>query len=214
MLAACNPFAPKGNLGGNDNNGSQQPPNPEMVESDGFWRPNTLGEPVAKAVVERPTDDGLAKARLEVMSLDSDGTSVRMVAAWLPPVDGKHLSAEELRSQRGSYQLVPWTRLADFEAKQFIEPYQGTSELADESFKRPPEVKDLPATNEIGRNANCVCSYGPKDIGDTSMAPESLRLFYADFPAPEGDKVSVVFGDNAAVLQGCLLYTSPSPRDS
>lgn len=201
MLAACNPFAPKGGSGSNGGDG-QQPPAPEVVEDDGFWRPNTLGAPLAKTVVERPTDDGLAKARLEVVSLDSDGTSVRMVAAWLPPVEGKHLSPDELRSQKGRSNRVPWTRLADFDAKQVIEPYQGTPESADGSFKNPPQPKDLPATDEIGRNSDCVCSYGPQEIKKTSTAPKSLRLFYADFPAPESDDVSVLFGDNAAVLEG------------
>ena len=47
-VAACNPLAPKGDSGGNDDGkGGDQPPAPEVVESDGFWRPNTLGEPVA-----------------------------------------------------------------------------------------------------------------------------------------------------------------------
>lgn len=160
-----------------------------------------MGEPLAKKVVERPTDDGLAKARLEVVSLDSDGTSVRMVAAWLPPVDGKHLSTDELQSQKGRSQLVPWTRLVDFDAQQVIEPYQGTRESADGSFENPPHPKDLPATDDSGRNTNCVCSYGPEDIKETSTAPKSLQLFYADFPAPESDNVSVLFGDNAAVLE-------------
>ncbi|MGX6451664.1 OmpA family protein [Brevibacterium paucivorans] len=206
VLAACNPFAPKGNSGGNDDGkGGHEPPTPEMVESDGFWRPSTLGEPLAKKVVERPTDDGLAKARLEVVSLDSDGTSARMVAVWLPPVEGLHLSPEELRSQEGRSQRVPWTRLADFDAKQVIEPYQGTPESADGSFKNPPQPKDLPATDDSGRNTNCVCSYGPEEIEETSTAPESLRLFYADFPAPESDNVSVLFGDNAAVLEGVTV---------
>ena len=199
VLSGCIPGIGRNGDGGG---GGQQPPAPEVVESNGFWRPNTLGEPLAKKVIERPTDDGPAKARLEVVSLDSDGKSARMVAAWLPPVEGKQLSAEELRSQRSGSQLVPWTRIADFGAKQFIEPYQGTPELADESFKRPPEDKDLPATNDIGRNASCVCSYGPEDIKDTSTAPKSLRLFYADFPAPEADNVSALFGDNATILAG------------
>ena len=202
VLSGCIPGIGRNGDGGG---GGQQPPAPEVVESDGFWRPNTLGEPVAQTVVERPTDDGLAKARLEVLSLDSDGTSARMVAAWLPPVDGKHLSPDELRSQKGRSQRVPWTRLADFETKQFIEPYQGTSQSGDGSFKDAPQAKDLPATDEVSRNTDCVCSYGPEEIDDTSTAPESLRLFYADFPAPEDDKVSVFFGDNAAVLEGVAV---------
>ena len=201
VLTGCIPGLGQNSDSDGGGSGQQQPPAPEVVESDGFWRPNTLGEPVAQAVVERPTDDGPAKARLEVLSLDSDGTSARMVAAWLPPVDGKHLSPDELRSQKGRSQRVPWTRLADFEAHEFIEPYQGTSKLADGSFKNPPRAKDLPATDEVSRNTDCVCSYGPEEIDDTSTAPDSLRLFYADFPAPEDDKVSVLFGDNAAVLE-------------
>ena len=205
VLTGCIPGLGQNSDSDGGGSGQQQPPAPEVVESDGFWRPNTLGEPVAQTVVERPTDGGLAKARLEVLSLDSDGTSARMVAAWLPPVDGKHLSPDELRSQKGRSQRVPWTRLADFEAHEFIEPYQGTSKLADGSFKNPPRAKDLPATDKVTRNTDCVCSYGPEEIDDTSTAPKSLRLFYADFPAPEADEVSLFFGDNAAVLEGVAV---------
>ena len=125
VLTGCIPGLGQNSDSDGGGSGQQQPPAPEVVESDGFWRPNTLGEPVAQAVVERPTDDGPAKARLELLSLDSDGTSARMVAAWLPPVDGKHLSPDELRSQKGRSQRVPWTRLADLRLMSSLSPIRG-----------------------------------------------------------------------------------------
>src|SRR5699024_555502 len=71
-------------------------PEPEIEAEDGFWRLNTLPEPVAQQVMEAPVaeaDGEVASAKLEVLSLDTDGEFARMVVAWLPPEDGAFLGS-------------------------------------------------------------------------------------------------------------------------
>ena len=123
---------------GSDNGGGQQPPTPEVVESDGFWRPNTLGEPLAKKVIKRPTDDGPAKARLEVVSLDSDGKSARMVAAWLPPTEGNFLEGSELQTELATVSDMPFVRLLDFKSQELLSSYEGEKLQYSDNFKNEP----------------------------------------------------------------------------
>lgn len=185
---------------GSDNGGGQQPPAPEVVESDGFWRPNTLGEPLAKKVIERPTDDGPAKARLEVVSLDSDGKSARMVAAWLPPVEGKHLEGSELQTAYGNGLEMPHIRLADFGDEKLLIPYETSDDLFLDEFKHDPNPKEGGDDEFQKYSAKCACSNIPSVTEDVTQKPEEISLFYADFPAPKSESVGISFGDNAAFL--------------
>lgn len=198
VLTGCIPGLGKSGDGGGG--GEQQPPAPEMVESDGFWRPNTLGEPLAKKVIERPTDDGPAKARLEVLSLDSDGKSARMVAAWLPPIEGKHLKGSELQTAFGSGFEMPHIRLADFRNEELLIPYETSDDLFSDEFKDDPSPKEGGDDEFQKYSAKCACSSIPSVAEDVTQKPEEISLFYADFPAPKSESVGISFGDNAAFL--------------
>lgn len=60
---------------------------PRMApDEDGFLRATTLPESVAEQVIELPaegTEDRMATAKAQVISLDSDGEYARLVVAWL-----------------------------------------------------------------------------------------------------------------------------------
>lgn len=190
---------------GSDNGGGQQPPTPEVVESDGFWRPNTLGEPLAKKVIKRPTDDGPAKARLEVVSLDSDGKSARMVAAWLPPTEGNFLEGSELQTELATVSDMPFVRLLDFKSQELLSSYEGEKLQYSDNFKNEPNPQPTGPDEFQRAYSNCTCSNIPKTEEYQGEKPESVPLFYADFPAPSSDSVRIAFGDNAAVLTDVKL---------
>ena len=198
VLSGCIPGLGKNSDGGEG--GQQQPPAPEMVESDGFWRPNTLGEPLAKKVIERPTDDGPAKARLEVVSLDSDGKSARMVAAWLPPVEGNFLEGSELQTELATVSDMPFVRLLDFKSQELLTSYEGEKMQYSDNFKNEPSPEEAEADEFQKAYSNCTCSNIPKTENYQGGKPENVPLFYADFPAPSSDSVGISFGDSAAVF--------------
>ena len=203
VLTGCIPGLGKnGDGSGGD---QQQPPAPEMVESDGFWRPNTLGEPLAKNVIERPTDDGPAKARLEVLSLDSDGKSARMVAAWLPPVEGNFLEGTELQTELATVSDMPFTRLLDFNSQELLTSYEGEKQQYSDNFKNEPNPQPTGPGKFQRAYSNCTCSNIPNTEDYQGGKPERVPLFYADFPAPSSDSVGIAFGDNVAVLTDVKL---------
>lgn len=206
-LSACNVFlkgggkdqGQSGNGSGQQAGGSPAPvATPAIEDVNGFWHPNTFPAPIAETVVTRSTDDGPATAKLQVLSLDSDGTSARMVAAWLPPTSGKALSPEELYNQAAAFFRMPWVRIADFQNREFIEPYQGGKSLAGDDFRNPPAAKSEKPSSENTRVGDCVCSEAPDEVDSTGQPPESVGLIFADFPAPEASEVGLAFGDNAA----------------
>ena len=200
VLTGCIPGQSKDSDGGN-----QQPSAPEVVESDGFWRPNTLGEPLAETVVERPTDDGPAKARLEVLSLDSDGTSARMVAAWLPPVEGNFLEGSELQTELATVSDMPFIRLLDFNSQELLSSYEGEKLQYSDKFKNEPNPRPTGPDEFQRAYSNCTCSNIPKTEKYQGEKPERVPLFYADFPTPSSDSVGISFGDNAAVFTDVKL---------
>ena len=69
---------------------------PAIVEEDGFYRSNTLPAPLAEQPVTLPTETGTGTAKLQIVSLDSNGEVVRLVGAWLQPVDGEGLASDTL----------------------------------------------------------------------------------------------------------------------
>ena len=202
VLSGCIPGIGKDGDGGG---GGQQPPAPEVVESDGFWRPNTLGEPLAKKVIERPTDDGPAKARLEVVSRDSDGKSARMVAAWLPPVEGNFLEGSELQTELATVSDMPFIRLLDFNSQELLTSYEGEKMQYSDNFKNKPNPQPTGPGEFQRAYSNCTCSNLPNTEDYQGGKPERVPLFYADFPSPSADSVGIAFGDNAAVLTDVKL---------
>lgn len=198
-LAGCIPGFPKRNGGGQGGDQNSQPP--EMLQVDGFWRPSTLSKPLAEKVVERPTDDGPAKARLEVLSLDSDGKSARMVAAWLPPVEGKPLEGSELQTELGTVTDIPFVRLVDFGKREVVNAYSGEEMMYSDAFRNEPNPEEEAPANEQEAYTYCACSNIPGVSDSGGQKPDSVPLFYVDFPAPESNSVAVSFGDNAAFLE-------------
>lgn len=204
-LTGCIPGLGKNSDSDGGGGGQQQPPAPETVESDGFWRPNTLGEPLAKKVIERPTDNGPAKARLEVVSLDSDGKSARMVAAWLPPVEGNYLEGSELQTELATVSDMPFIRLLDFNSQELLTSYEGEKLQYSDNFKNEPNPQPTGPGEFQRAYSNCTCSNIPKTEDYQGGKPETVPLFYADFPTPSSDSVGISFGDNAAVLTDVKL---------
>lgn len=202
ILTGCIPGQSKG---GDGDEGGEQPPAPEVVETVGFWRPNTLGEPLATKVIERPTDDGPAKARLEVLSLDSDGKSARMVAAWLPPVEGKYLEGSELQTELATVSEMPFVRLLDFNSQELLSSYEGEKLQYSDNFKNEPNPRPTGPDEFQRAYSNCTCSNIPKTEKYQGEKPERVPLFYADFPTPSSDSVGISFGDNAAVFTDVKL---------
>lgn len=210
VLTACNPFSqrqsgPNGNGGGQGGTQNQQKPAqpapPQMEKVDGFWRPNTLPDPLAEKIVTLPSDGGVARAKLEVLSLDSDGESARAVLAWLPPVNEPMVNRKELATQVSSAFRTPWIRIFDMGAQEVIEPYLGEKTSFGSQYLDAPVLDEKEPSAEATRISDCVCSGLPPEITDTATPPESVGLFYADLPAPTSDTVSVAVGDNAGVFE-------------
>lgn len=170
------------------------PADPRMQETQGFWRASTLPEPLAAAEFSLPSEAAggeSASARLEVLSLDSDGEFARLVLAWLPPVTGPALGAQTLTAHSARSGGVPWIRLVDTRTAQVLEPLQGESGSFD--HEAPPQVRDAAAA-ETTRGA-CICSYALGEDASRSGTPERTELIFVDFPAPEGSRVDVFAGE-------------------
>ncbi|MCI2266046.1 OmpA family protein [Sediminivirga luteola] len=170
------------------------PADPRMQETQGFWRASTLPEPLAAAEFSLPSEAAggeSASARLEVLSLDSDGEFARLVLAWLPPVAGPALGAQTLTAQSARAGGVPWVRLVDTRTAQVLEPLQGESGSFD--HEAPPQVRDA-APADMTRGA-CICSYALGEDSSRSGKPERTELIFVDFPAPEGGRVDVFAGE-------------------
>lgn len=173
---------------------------------DGFWRLNTLPEPVAEVVMEAGSEeagDQLASAKLEVLSLDSDGDYARLVAAWLPPEEGPRLSSAALVSDRDVSRvgsgLSPLVRLVDREAEEVVWPlHPGGSHGQVFDPVDPPQVSDeediFQATAPDRWRDTCVCSLVNMEDPAATGEPEETVLFYVDFPLPESGTVDILAG--------------------
>src|SRR5699024_7178712 len=85
-------------------------------EEDGFWRDSSPPEPVAETTLTLPApedDDQQAAGKLEVLSADREGDFMRLVMAWLPPVDQIPLGSIVLSSHQHRYEATPFIRLVD-----------------------------------------------------------------------------------------------------
>ena len=202
-LSGCTPGTDGGGGGEPDESraatSEQADAPPAIVEEDGFHRSNTLPDPLAEQVVALPTENGTGSAKLQIVSLDSDGESVRLIGAWLQPVEGEGLASDTLTSSAESVGLRPWVRLIDRETGTLIEPLQHDGGSGNFDPGTPASVSDAgPATDTVHKT-QCVCSaLSTSAPGDPSSDP--TELFYLDFPAPSGDEVDILAGDYLAPL--------------
>ncbi|WP_306428312.1 OmpA family protein [Brevibacterium moorei] len=171
---------------------------PAIVDAEGYWRANTLPDPVAEQVVRQPAAGGETSAKVQILSLDSDGQNARLVAAVLPPVDGAPISSPlGVAGSKGARQR-PWVRLVDGGAQKLYEPLQANG-AESRSSADPGDVQDIGEVDDDARKAACICSYGVNAADkDATGAPNRTNLFYVDFPAPAGASVDVLLGDGDA----------------
>lgn len=186
-----------------------QSPRPSVVAVDeGFYRAPDLPEPIAQTDLQLPAsnvDHEIASARLQILSLDTDGELARLVMAWLPPEQGEPLGSIVLSSHQYRYESTPFVRLVGRETGELIEPLRAESNNF--SYDRRPDIQqDDPAPyqaanqgeqDELSRGV-CICSL----LGDAEeVPPERTELIYLDFPAPEADLVDVVPGEWAEPIR-------------
>lgn len=172
-------------------------PEPEIEAEDGFWRLNTLPEPVAEQVMEAPVAEAggeVASAKLEVLSLDTDGEFARMVVAWLPPEDGAFLGSESLQNEPGRVADRPYMRLLDRDAGQAHMPLLTTESTFD--AQAPADIEqDASAVEEMDPwriRRTCVCSEVTTANAADSGEPDQMELMFVDFPAPDSDAVDIL----------------------
>lgn len=175
----------------------------QVSSVDGYWRDSSLPEPIAETTLGLPApEDGsqLATAKLEILSADREGDFLRLVMAWLPPVEGIALGSIVLSSHQHRYEATPFIRLADRHAGELIEPLRGES-TADPS--EPPLLDEM--GDQVPGRGNCACSLlsGAEDV-----PPERTELIYLDFPAPESEEVDVVPGEWAEPITEVPLTTN------
>ena len=210
-LAATAVLALSGCTSGGDGGGGGEPDEggaatseqadapPAIVEQDGFHRSNTLPDPLAEQIVTLPTENGTGSAKLQIVSLDSDGESVRLIGAWLQPVDGEGLASDTLTSSAESVGLRPWVRLIDRESGTLIEPLQHDGGSGNFDPGTPANVTDAgPATDTVHKT-QCVCS-GVANSTPSDPSSDPTELFYLDFPAPTGGEVDVLAGESLQPL--------------
>lgn len=180
---------------------------PAIVEDDGFHRANTLPDPLAERVVTLPTEDGAGTAKLQIVSLDTNGDTTRLIGAWLQPTEGEGLTSDALTSSAENVGLRPWVRLIDREAGTLIEPLQHDGGSGTFDPGTPADVTEAgPATDTVHKT-QCVCS-ALTNLAPGDPSSDPTELFYLDFPAPSGDEVDILAGDyleplaNVPISQG------------
>lgn len=192
-------------------------------EEDGFWRDSSLPEPVAETTLTLPApedDDQQAAGKLEVLSADREGDFMRLVMAWLPPVDQIPLGSIVLSSHQHRYEATPFIRLVDRETNEMFEPLRGDSNTFDED--QPPniesrnEAEPLGESQQVPGRGTCICSMLS---GAEGVPPERTELIYVDFPAPEADVVDVVPGEWAEPIEDVPVtsgedFSRPDPSSS
>lgn len=172
---------------------------PAVVEEDGFHRANTLPDPLAERVVTVPTQNGTGSAKLQIVSLDSDGESVRLIGAWLQPSEGEGLASNALTSSAESVGLRPWVRLVDRETGTLLEPLQHDGGSGNFDPGAPADVSEAGPAPDTVHKTQCVCSALATSVpGDPGSGP--TELFYLDFPAPSGDQVDILAGEHLEPL--------------
>ena len=167
---------------------------PAIVEEDGFYRSNTLPDPLAEQAVTLPTETGTGSAKLQIVSLDSNGEFVRLVGAWLQPVDGEGLTSDTLTSSAENVSLRPWVRLIDREAGTLLEPLQHDGSSGTFDPGAPANVTEAGPAQDTVHKTQCVCS-AVTNLSPNDPANDPTELFYLDFPAPASGEVDIVPGE-------------------
>ncbi|WP_022873198.1 OmpA family protein [Nesterenkonia alba] len=172
-----------------------------MTAADGYWRPAVFPEPIATTEVSARTEDGLAEAQLEVLSLDREGDTARLVLAWTPPQDAEAFlgAADALphpsRGGRGfeAERNAPRVALVDHSSDEVLEPLWVEQDEFDPEAS--PEREDFPEAEVDAMDYECACARASlRTEAHAGEEPESVELIYLDFPAPEGDEVDVLPG--------------------
>lgn len=159
-------------------------PTPQLVSVEGFQRLNALPEPVAAQVVTDNDDREPRSARAEVVQLTRSPTAVRVVIAWSEPSDGGRTAApsraKSLRPSQGS-------------------PYEIGLKLYDPAAATVTE----PLRAADGK---CLCSQNTGRFTDR----KKQSLYWADFPAPAGDRITVLMGEQVPPFED-LPVTADQP---
>lgn len=172
---------------------------PEVVAADGYWKANTLPEAIAEAELSLPTEDSEdepATAKLEILSLNTDGEFARLVMAWLPPDEGEALQPTALNRYRFSNRLAPWARIADRQNSQLLEPLRTEGRNFDTDVAAAID-EDMGAEEAPGRTS-CACSAARES---RSAPDERTKLIYVDFPAPQAEEIDLLVGQWAEPLR-------------
>ena len=173
VLAGCNggdakPAAKDSRTGAPSSSSTSTPSvAPAMEQADGFSRLNMLPRPVASEDVVDNAWEQPRSARIEVVQATTVGSATRVVLAWDAPADGDPLPPSHLRTTgKGATPFEIGLRLYD--------PVAGT-------VSEPLRTAD----------GACLCSSNTGRYIDDDKQP----LFWADFPAPAGDKVALLMGE-------------------
>lgn len=175
-----------GGGGGSDGGGGDAEPQSGIVDEDGFWTDARLPDPLASVDLSLPTaqggDETTATSRAQILSLDSDGETVRMVGAWLRPTEGSSLGSRRIATGLDPHHDAPWARLVDEQAGTLIEPLQESDSEA----------------GSYARRDACLCSsVSSRDAAEASQ-PDDVELFWVDFPAPESGEARIMLGESSA----------------
>ena len=157
-----------------------------MVVQDGYQRLNLLPDAVAAQVVTDNNDTEATSARAEVVRADRVGAALRVVVAWDRPAgDAAATPFERLRSLRkGATPFEIGLRLYDAAAGTVAEPLRSAT-------------------------GACLCSNNTGRYFDS----DKQALFWADFPAPDGDRVDLLLGEQVAALQDVPVSTDAPALD-
>lgn len=194
--------------GGGDGGGISEDADPApqggVVDVDGFWTEARLPDPLASVDLTLPVAQGGEEAdatsRAQILSLDSDGETTRMVGAWLRPTDGASLGSRTIATGLDPFHTAPWVRLVDEQSGTLIEPLQDAESEA----------------GSFARRDACVCSQVSSRNEAEADQPGGVELFWVDFPTPESGEARVALGEYAAPTEALPVtqdqpFTNPAP---
>lgn len=159
---------------------------PALVPVEGFTRLNVLPAPVAQQVVYDNSQSEPRSARVEVVQVNRVGDVVRVVVAWDLPTQGQLAYAEAMRSVRRptAFQYEIGLRLYDPAASTLADPLRAA-------------------------DGSCLCSQ------NTGAVPsrDKQSLYWADFPAPSSDTVTLLMGKAVTPVQDLPIVADAPALD-
>lgn len=144
---------------------------PALVADEGFLHLNVLPEPLATQVVEDNERPDARSARVQLVQARRVGDVVRVVVAWDNPADQQ--------SERAYASLMSTVR----PQQSIKDPYEIGLALYD-------PVAGVLAQPLRQSDGSCLCSRNTQKL----TSRDKQALYWADFPAPPGDRVTVVMG--------------------